>query len=319
MQEVYKAIGRFAPQDVTVLILGESGTGKELVARALYQHSKRAELPFLAINCAAIPESLLESELFGHEKGAFTGADRQRIGKFEQSQGGTLFLDEIGDMSPATQAKVLRVLQDQQFERVGGHETVTSDVRLIAATNQKLDELVGNGRFRQDLLYRLNGVTIQIPPLRDRKEDLPLLVEHFIRRLNGKLEKEVRTIAPDAMLAMQGHNWPGNVRELENTVRYALIQAVTDVVTLDCLPGSVTGRNSAPATGSSRLIELREMVRAHLAAGTHDLYRRLIQEVDRVLLEEVLQSVHGNQVHASELLGISRTTLRSKLATPTEG
>jgi two-component system nitrogen regulation response regulator GlnG len=314
MQEVYKVIGRFAPQDVTVLVLGESGTGKELVARALYQHSKRADKPFLAINCAAIPESLLESELFGHEKGAFSGADRQRVGKFEQADGGTLFLDEIGDMSPATQAKVLRVLQDGRFERIGGRETIATDVRLVAATNQKLDELVAAGRFRQDLLYRLNGVTIHLPPLRERAGDLPLLVDHFVGQMNAKLGKHVGTVAPDALTALDRHTWPGNVRELQNAIRYAVIQAVSDVITVDCLPGTITGRAAAPPAGATPLADLRELVRAMVAAGTPELYRQIVHEVDRVVIDEVLQHVKGNQVHASELLGISRTTLRAKLA-----
>ena len=322
MQAVYKSIGKIAPQDVTVLILGESGTGKELVARALYQHSRRADKPFLAINCAAIPDSLLESELFGHEKGAFTGADRQRIGKFEQADGGTIFLDEIGDMSAPTQAKVLRLLQDQQFERVGGRDTLAVDVRVIAATNQKLDELVSAGRFRQDLYYRLNGVTITLPPLRDRKEDTPLLVDHFVRLSNRKLDKNVTTIAPEALRVMEAHDWPGNVRELQNVVRYAVIQAVGEVVTADCLPASVRG-GAAPQPGRSPedALDVRRLVRDLLAFGSPDIYRRVIAEVDRVVLAEVLRHVSGNQVHASELLGISRTTLRAKIAAdrpPTE-
>jgi nitrogen regulation protein NR(I) len=313
MQEVYKSIGRFAPQDVTVLILGESGTGKELVARALYQHSKRASQPFLAMNCAAIPETLLESELFGHEKGAFTGADRQRVGKFEQANGGTLFLDEIGDMSPATQAKVLRVLQDQQFERIGGREFITTDVRLIAATNRKLDELVTAGQFRQDLLYRLNGVTIPLPPLREHKSDLPLLVDYFLQQVNTKLEKQVRTISPEAMQTLTDHSWPGNVRELQNAIRYAVIRAVSDVISLDCLPTGVIGKVAETTPG--QLAELREFVRTLARAATPDLYRRVVQEVDRVIMEEILHQANGNQVHASELLGLSRTTLRAKLGT----
>jgi nitrogen regulation protein NR(I) len=313
MQEVYKAVGRFAPQDVTVLILGESGTGKELVARALYQHSRRADRPFLAINCAAIPENLLESELFGHERGAFTGADRQRVGKFEQANGGTLFLDEIGDMAPGTQAKVLRVLQDQKFERVGGREAVEVDVRLIAATNRRLDEMVAAGRFREDLLYRLNGVTIALPPLRDRPEDVPVLVSHFIRQANDKLGKQVRSVTPEAMQALVTHPWPGNVRELQNAVRYAVIRAVSDVVTPDCLPATVRGQAAAPAPADVRLGDVRELVRALLAGGGTDIYRQVIQEVDRAVLDEVLRAVAGNQVQASELLGISRTTLRGKL------
>jgi two-component system response regulator AtoC len=180
MQELYKSIGRIAPQEVTVLILGESGSGKELVARAIYQHSRRSQAPFLAINCAAIPEPLLESELFGHERGAFTGADRRRIGKFEQAHGGTVFMDEVGDMAPGTQAKLLRLLQEKQFERVGGNSTIDTDIRIIAATNQDLESLATAGRFRQDLFYRLNVLTIRIPPLRERIEDIPLLLEYFL-------------------------------------------------------------------------------------------------------------------------------------------
>jgi two-component system nitrogen regulation response regulator GlnG len=313
MQEVYKAIGRFAAQDVTLLILGESGTGKELVARALYQHSKRSEKPFLAINCAAIPESLLESELFGHEKGAFTGADRQRIGKFEQACGGTLFLDEIGDMSQATQAKVLRVLQDQKFERIGGRESISVDVRVIAATNRKLEEMVAVGRFREDLLYRLNGVTIHLPPLRDRKDDIPRLVNHFIRLTNDKLGKEVHGITPEAMQVLVAHAWPGNVRELQNAVRYAVIRAVSSILIPDYLPTVVLNRSHTNPEPSS-LGDVRDLIRSQLASGTTEIYRKVIQLMDHIILEEVLNHVDGNQVQASELLGISRTTLRAKLA-----
>jgi two-component system nitrogen regulation response regulator GlnG len=313
MQEVYKSIGRVAPQDVTVLILGESGTGKELVARALYQHSKRADKPFVAINCAAIPDSLLESELFGHEKGAFTGADRQRVGKFEQANGGTVFLDEIGDMAPATQAKVLRILQEQRFERVGGRDTITTDVRVIAATNRKLDALVSAGEFRADLLYRLNGVMINLPPLRERKEDIPLLAEHFIRLCNRKLEKSVTGIAPDALRLLDAHDWPGNVRELQNVIRFAVIQAVGDVLTANCLPASIRGGTAAPAGTGGPPLDVVRLVRDLLATGSPDIYRAVIQEVDRVTLAEVLRHVNNNQVQASELLGISRTTLRDKL------
>lgn len=313
MQEVYKTIGRVAPQDVTVLILGESGTGKELVARALYQHSKRADKPFVAINCAAIPDSLLESELFGHEKGAFTGADRQRVGKFEQANGGTIFLDEIGDMAPATQAKVLRILQEQQFERVGGRDSITTDVRVIAATNRKLDELVAAGTFRADLLYRLNGVTITLPPLRERKEDIPLLADHFIRMCNKKLEKNVVSIAPEALRLLQAHGWPGNVRELQNVIRYAVIQAVGDVLTAECLPSAMRGGTTQPSGTAVLPLEVVRLVRDLLATGTPDIYSAVIQEVDRATLTEVLRHVNGNQVHASALLGISRTTLRVKL------
>jgi two-component system nitrogen regulation response regulator GlnG len=316
MQEVYKSIGRVAPQDVTVLLMGESGTGKELVARAIYQHSKRAENPFLAINCAAIPESLLESELFGHEKGAFTGADRQRIGKFEQANGGTVFLDEIGDMAQAAQAKLLRVLQEQKFDRVGGNEPVATDVRVIAASNQNLESLVASGKFRQDLLYRLNGFIIRLPSLRERKEDIPLLAEYFVSIANRRLEKNVRAIDPAASAALQAYPWPGNVRELQNVIRYAVVQAVGDVLSLDSLPASVReGMPPKPASKhpSSTGPDVTALVEELLRAGETDIYRRVTQAVDRAVLSAVLQHVRGNQVQASELLGISRTTLRAKL------
>ena len=247
MQDVYKAIGRVAPLDVPVLILGESGTGKELVARAIYQHSARRNGPFLAINCAAIPEGLLESELFGHEKGAFTGADRRRIGKFEQADKGTFVLDEIGDMTLATQPKILRLLQEQRFERVGGDETIHTDVRIIAATNQDLDAKVTAGQFRNDLLYRLKVYTIYLPPLRKRREDLPLLISHFLRQLNSSLGKHVTSIAPDAMQVLENYAWPGNVRELQSVIKYAYVQSVGEVIALECLPPKCAGEQCLAA------------------------------------------------------------------------
>ena len=308
MQEVYKAIGRLAPQVVPVLILGESGTGKELVARALFQHSTRANKPFVAINCAAIPDALLESELFGHEKGAFTGADRQRVGKFEQADNGTLFLDEVGDMSQPTQAKVLRVLQDQQFERVGGSQTVRTDVRVIAATNQNLTTA---GRFRQDLLYRLNTFTIHLPPLRDRAGDVPHLAAYFLGVANQKLGKHVRGIDPAALAALEAYSWPGNVRELQSAVRYAVVHAVGDVLTADSLPASVRGVPAAKAGGE---LDVAALVADLLRAGNTDIYRQVTHTVDRAVIAAVLEHARGNQSQASELLGISRTTLRAKLA-----
>jgi two-component system nitrogen regulation response regulator GlnG len=317
MQEVYKAIGRVAAQDVTVLIQGESGTGKELVARALYQHSRRSQAPFLALNCAAIPETLLESELFGHEKGAFTGADRQRIGKFEQAHGGTIFLDEIGDMAAATQAKVLRLLQEQRFERIGGNSTIQTDVRVIAATNHDLGAAAAAGRFRQDLFYRLNGFTIRLPPMRERREDLPLLVDHFLKRFNRALDRQVRSVAPEAMDRLQAHDWPGNVRELQNVLKYALVRARGPILTPDCLPENLRAHApavlspEAPAEAGS--FDLAAFTTDLLRAGEPDIYRKVSLAVDRVILETVLRHVRGNQVQASELLGISRTTLRGKL------
>src|ERR1700752_5319522 len=225
MTEVYKAIGRVADQNVIALITGESGTGKELVARAIHQHSRRFDKPFLAINCAAIPESLLESELFGHEKGAFTGADRRRIGKFEQCNGGTIFLDEIGDMPLATQGKILRLLQDQKFERVGGNETIQTDVRVIAATNRDLKAFSEQGKFRPDLYYRLSVFSIRLPALRERGDDLPMLVHYYIRRFNRELGRDVREVSPEAMEQLRRYAWPGNVRELQSVVKQALLRS----------------------------------------------------------------------------------------------
>jgi two-component system nitrogen regulation response regulator GlnG len=317
MQEVYKAIGRVASSDVTVLITGESGTGKELVARALFHHSGRTAAPFLAINCAAIPETLLESELFGHERGAFTGAERRRIGKFEQADGGTLFLDEIADMSAATQAKVLRLIQEQRFERLGGNETIQTDVRLIAATNKDLESEVAAGRFRKDLLYRLNVFTIRVPPLRERRDDIGLLIEYFLPALGRGLGRTVRSVTPEAHRCLHAYSWPGNIRQLQSVLKYAIVQGSGDVVTLDCLPENVrTNAALAPTrvpTAETFMAGLAEITEELLRGGELDIYRRLGLQMDRVVLDVVLRHVHGNQVKASELLGISRTTLRAKL------
>jgi two-component system nitrogen regulation response regulator GlnG len=317
MQEVYKAIGRVAPSDVPVLITGESGTGKELAARALFHHSGRATAPFLALNCAAIPEALLESELFGHERGAFTGADRRRIGKFEQAHQGTLLLDEIADMSPATQAKVLRVLQEQRFERVGGDETIQTDVRLLAATNKDLARETAAGRFRQDLLYRLNVFTIHLPPLRERREDIPLLIDHFLGLFSRSLGRAVRSLTPEARERLETHDWPGNVRQLQSVLKYAIIQASGDVLTLECLPDNFRpdqpARPPRPAAPDGERLDLAEYSDGLLRAGESEIYRRVSLEMDRIVLGVVLRHVNGNQLKASELLGISRTTLRAKL------
>jgi two-component system nitrogen regulation response regulator GlnG len=315
MQEVFKSIGRVAPQDVTVLILGESGTGKEMVARSIYHYSKRADKPFLAINCAAIPEPLLESELFGHERGAFTGAERRRIGKFEQCHGGTLFLDEIGDMTPLTQSKVLRVLQDRQFERVGGNETIKADVRVIAATNRDLASLMAAGRFRDDLYYRLNVFTIALPPLRERIDDIPLLVQHFLANFNRELGKEVTTIDPEAMALLQSYSWPGNIRELQSVLKQSLLRASGPVLLADFLP---TGLRSGTTTPSPRaddsLPDVLHFVRSALAAGKSNLHADTIATVEKILLAEVMTQSAGNISQAARILGISRPTLRAKLA-----
>jgi two-component system nitrogen regulation response regulator GlnG len=314
MQEVYKAIGRVAPQDVTVLILGESGTGKELVARAIYHYSRRSGGPFLAINCAAIPENLLESELFGHEKGAFTGADRKRVGKFEQCNGGTLFLDEIGDMTPLTQTKVLRVLQDQQFEPVGGSQTVKTDVRLIAATNRDLPALMAQGRFRGDLYYRLNVSTIRLPSLRDRGDDVPLLVQHFLRRFGQEMGKDVHTVAPEAMDFLRRYPWPGNVRELQSVLKQALLDATGKVLLPEFLPEAVRGGARAAAVPAGAFPEVSRWVGERLGAGTTDLHGELIARVERQLFADVLRHTGGNMTQAARVLGITRGTLRTKLA-----
>ena len=236
MQELYKAIGRVASLDVPVLLQGESGTGKELVARAIYQHSKRSQGPFLAINCAAMPEGLLESELFGHEKGSFTGADRRRIGIFEQADKGTLFLDEIGDMTLSTQPKLLRLLQEQQFERVGGEETIRTDVRVIAATNQDLDGKRRRESFVTTCSIGSTSSRSICRPLRNRKDDLPLLIAHFLKILNRHLRKRVTSVAPEAMRLLEAYPWPGNVRELQSAIKHAYVQSSGEVITLDCLP-----------------------------------------------------------------------------------
>ena len=313
MQGVYRAIGLLAPQSVPVLITGESGTGKELIARSLYQHGNRADKPLLALDCAATPEALLEEELFGHEKGAESG--RRKVGKFEQADGGTVYLDEIADLSLPAQAKLLRILQERQFDRVGGSDAVTADVRVIAATNQDLDALAAAGRFRRDLLYRLNGFVIALPPLRDRPGDVPLLVDYFLRQTARRVGKVLRSVAPEAMQLLERHVWAGNVRELQNVIRFAALQATGEVLTLDCLPATLRNENAGgpPAGEPVDLVGVRRLVQNLLAGGSLEIYRRVLLEVERAVICDVLQHVNGNQVHASELLGISRNTLRTKL------
>lgn len=322
MQQAYKEIGRVAPQNVNVLILGESGTGKELVARAIYQHSLRASKPFLAINCAAIPENLLESELFGHEKGAFTSADRKKIGKFEQAHTGTLFLDEIGDMSISAQAKVLRVLQDGCFDRVGGSETIRADVRIIAATNCDLEESIAKKAFREDLFYRLNTFTIRLPALRERLEDLPRLVDYFVHRFGLDLGKRKLRVSEECMQCLRAHQWPGNIRELQSALKYAIVRSTSDVITLDCLPESIKPNHgfhppqdadSNPAIESSRYSDLRTFIRELIESKQSDLNDAVHAEVDKILYEQVLDHVDGHQAQAAEMLGISRTTFRNRL------
>src|SRR5262245_25686809 len=314
MQEVYKAIGRVAGTDATVLVLGETGTGKELVARAIYQPSTRAEKPFLAINCAAIPETLVESELFGHEKGAFTGADRKRIGKFEQCTGGTILLDEIGDLRPAVQVKLLRVLQERTFERVGGNETVRADVRVIAATNSPLEKRVADGTFRPDLFYRLNVFAIRLPPLRERTDDLELLTEYYLHRFARELARPVPVLAPESRAVLRAYAWPGNVRELQSVLKQAMLQAQGTVVLPNSLifPAQASG-NANPDDSTRAGLDWDAFINERTEAGSRELYAECLTHMERQLLTRVLSRTGGNQLRAAELLGITRCTLRNKL------
>ena len=320
MQEVYRSIGRVARQNVIALILGESGTGKEIVARAIYQYSDRASGRFLAINCAAIPENLLESELFGHEKGSFTGAERKKVGKFELCKDGTLFLDEIGDMTPLMQTKILRVLQDQTFERVGGTDTIRTNARIIAATNRNLEQAIEVKEFRSDLYYRLNVYTIDLPPLRDRGEDIALLANYFLRRFAQELNKEVNGFAVEAIELINAYSWPGNVRELQSTIKHALLEATGPVIVPAYLPQVLRGNKIAEvsvgyAAGASNetSFDFAAMTRDLLAAGSDDIHRELISLAEREVFTEVLQQTKGNLTQAAKRLGITRTTLRARL------
>jgi two-component system nitrogen regulation response regulator GlnG len=315
MAEVYKAIGRVAAQNVPVLITGESGTGKELVARAIYEHGPRAEMPFLALNCAAIPENLLESELFGHEKGAFTGADRRRIGKFEQCNGGTIFLDEIGDMPVSLQAKVLRLLQDQAFERIGGNETIHTDVRLIAATHRDLKACSADCKFRPDLYYRLGVFTIHLPPLRERGDDLNFLVHHYVRRFSREMGRQVQEVAPETLARLRSYSWPGNIRELQSVLKQALLQSTGTVLLPGFLPEPLGG--SAVADPEQPVAEEPGVetfvIRQRVGSDVRDLYAETHRQVDRLLLPRVLEYTRGNLQEAAILLGSARQTLRLKL------
>jgi two-component system nitrogen regulation response regulator GlnG len=316
MQEMSKAIGRIAPQDVNVLIVGETGAGKELVARAIYHHSRRANKPFLAINCAAIPENLLESELFGHEEGAFTGATRRRVGKFEQCNGGTLFLDEIGDMALPLQAKLLRVLQEHEFEPVGGNRSIKSQVRVLAATNQDLEKAMAEGRFRKDLFFRLRDVAINVPSLRERREDISEIAHHFLFTFGRDMGREVRGYAADALELLVDYEWPGNVRELQGAVKQAVLASAGPLIETIDLPEAIRKTPLAveaiPAIHAESL-DVVAFIKQQLQKGEKDLYIRVLRRVELALFEIVLQSTKLNQVQASEILGINRATLRKKL------
>ncbi len=326
MQNVFKLIGQLSASDATALITGESGTGKELVARAIYHHSQRAQQPFLAINCAAIPENLLESELFGHEKGAFTGASTQRVGKFEQCHRGTIFLDEIGDMTLATQTKILRVLQSGTFERVGGNHPIKVDVRVIAATNKPLEKAVASREFREDLFYRLNVVRIEIPPLRERRSDVRLLINYFLKTFAEQQKQFPKSISTDVITALENYNWPGNVRELENILRRALVVAKGDAILLSDLPLEVTNPSIlAPATpalgqtpqanplAASGTTDLAGLAQALFQWARKESKLKLIPAVERELIIHALIETQGNQVQSAKLLGITRATLRKRI------
>ncbi|QDV85785.1 sigma-54-dependent transcriptional regulator [Planctomycetes bacterium TBK1r] len=318
MQEVYRAIGRVARQNVTALILGESGTGKEVIARAIFQYSQRSAERFLAINCAAIPENLLESELFGHEKGSFTGAERKKVGKFELCNDGTLFLDEIGDMTPLMQTKVLRVLQDQTFERVGGTETISTNARLIAATNRKLEQAIADKDFRSDLYYRLNVYMIKLPPLRERGDDIELLANYFLKRFARELNKEITGFAAEAITLLNTYRWPGNVRELQSAVKHALLEASGPIIVPTFLPetvreGAPSKVVAAPATPAPGGIDFASLTRELLAEGSENIHRELINLAEKEIFAEVLKQTDGNLTQAAKRLGITRTTLRARL------
>jgi DNA-binding NtrC family response regulator len=314
MQNIYKEIGRIAATPVTVLIRGATGTGKELIARAIYQHSDRADKPFIAVNCAAIPETLLESELFGHERGSFTGAHSRRIGRFEQAHTGTIFLDEIGDLSPNTQAKLLRVLQEKCFQRLGGDELIPIDVRVLAATHRDLEAAIAEKEFREDLLYRLSVITITLPPLRDRVEDMPDLVKFFMQQHASELAVPNPSIQPEAIPWLQTQSWPGNVRQLENVVRRAMLLARPFPLTLEHFR-QLLSRDRKPIsasvqTHSAYVAELLERVqRGEIDAA----YPKLLSDLEAELFSQAIQLAHGNQARAARWLGVTRLKMREKL------
>jgi DNA-binding NtrC family response regulator len=314
MQEIWKDIGRIAARPVTVLIRGETGTGKELIARALYQHSDRAKAAFIAVNCAAIPETLLESELFGHERGAFTGAEQRRIGRFEQAHRGTLFLDEIGDLSAGTQAKLLRVLQEKSIHRVGGNETIPVDARVIAATHRDLETMIREGKFREDLFYRLSVATILLPPLRERQDDILALVEHLLRKCATEFGLQPLSLAPGALGLLQADPWPGNIRELENMIRRLLLGARDLPINEEMVRRALAARGTGiPATTQPLNALAAELLAAARCGENDGAYGLLLAEAEREILTQAISAAEGNQSKAARWLGLSRLTLREKL------
>ena len=341
MQDVFKMIGQVAASEVTVMITGESGTGKELIARSIYQNSLRPQKPYIAVNCAAIPDNLIESELFGHEIGSFTGATNQRIGKFELCDGGTIFLDEIGDMALATQTKILRALQEGEIQRVGSSKTIKVDVRMLAATNKPLEEMVKDKTFREDLYYRLNVVRIQLPPLRDRMEDVPLLVDFALKRLTQDRKAHVSSISPEALAILMKYDWPGNVRELENAIYRSAVMAQSETILIKDLPGDIltavgaeipASKSATPAgedMGEAQAVPSGEDVGGGDAAVLgapegnafdaayrqlrHEKGHNILEHAEQELIQRALQESDGKQVKAAEILGMTRATLRKRM------
>jgi len=314
MQAIYKEIGRVAAKPVSVLIRGETGTGKELIARALYQYSDRNNAPFVAINCAAIPETLLESELFGHEKGAFTGAETRRIGRFEQADKGTIFLDEIGDMTLGTQVKLMRVLQEKCVQRLGGKETIPVDVRVIAATHRDLETAIKRNQFREDLYYRISVVVLNLPALRERPEDIPDLAKFFLNKYAGEFNIPRPAVHQDALPFLQAQPWPGNVRELENVIRKVLLLARGYTISVDHVKAALTKTGPPPVTAEKSLHAFAdELIAAAQRGEISDAYAQLHEAAERILIGSAIEKAQGNQAQAARWLGISRLTLREKL------
>ncbi|RZV34481.1 MAG: nitrogen regulation protein NR(I) [Chromatiales bacterium] len=313
MQEVFRSIGRLAGSSMTVLITGESGTGKELVARALHDHSPRANKPFVALNTSAIASELLESELFGHEKGAFTGADARRIGRFEQANGGTLFLDEIGDMSPGLQTRLLRVLAESEFYRVGGQTAINVDVRVIAATNQDLARAVKESRFREDLYHRLNVIRINTPPLRQRREDIPLLLQHYLAEAGQELGAPAKSMDAEALDALQAFNWPGNVRQLVNAARRLTVTAPGGVITAEDIPGDLGGTESPQRGAREWTRVLAAWAEGQIKNSDQPLLETALPEFEKTLIETAMARTNGHRQEAAKLLGWGRNTLARKM------
>ncbi len=313
MQEVFRSIGRLSGSSMTVLITGESGTGKELVARALHEHSPRADRPFVALNTSAIASELLESELFGHEKGAFTGADSRRIGRFEQADGGTLFLDEIGDMSPALQTRLLRVLAESEFYRVGGQQSIRVDVRVIAATNQNLARAVKESRFREDLYHRLNVIRINTPPLRQRREDIALLIRHYLAKAADELKTSTKSIDGEALELLEAYDWPGNVRQLVNATRRLTVTAPGSVITPDDIPTDFGGRDQGDRQSSEWTQGLESWATRRLSNGETPLLDTALPEFEKVLIRTAMAKTNGHRQEAAKLIGWGRNTLARKM------